>query len=63
MPLEIRELIIRAVVDEDEPSSAGAASAAGGHAPAPGAASAERARLVAECVEQVMEVLREQKER
>jgi hypothetical protein len=31
--------------------------------PPPGAGATERARLIAECVDQVMEVLRERKER
>ncbi len=51
MPVEIRELVIRATVADTE-SSAGEQTA-----------SADESALVAECVEQVLEVLRRQKER
>ncbi|MEX2382291.1 MAG: DUF5908 family protein [Opitutales bacterium] len=65
MPVEIRKLVIRAVVEEDKeagsPSMASPTAPTGGRPP--GAASSERARLIAECVDQVMDVLREQKER
>lgn len=57
MPIEIRELVIRTTVTGDD-GSAGA----GPQHPSPSARS-ERAAIVAECVEQVMEILREQKER
>jgi hypothetical protein len=61
MPIEIRELVIRATV-EDEGGETSAKPGAPGGKPPPGAASAERARLIAECVDQVMEVLREKRE-
>lgn len=64
MPLEIRELVIRATVEEDSAAAAGeTARPAASGGPAPGAAASDRARLIAECVEQVMEALRERKER
>jgi hypothetical protein len=65
MPIEIRELIIRATVEEDGDAASPSARASTGGAGAPpaGKAAAERARLIAECVDQVMEILREQKER
>jgi hypothetical protein len=50
MPIEIRELVIRATV-RDEAGSAG------------NARGDEREALVAVCIEQVMEILREEKER
>ena len=56
MPIEIRELVIRATVRDD----AGAAGAGGAGGDARGD---EREALVAECVEQVMEILRAEKER
>ncbi len=52
MPVEIRELVIRATVADTE-SSAGEQTGA----------SADESALVAECVEQVLEILRRQKER
>jgi len=59
MPVEIRELVIRATVGEESE----AATRNEGRPAPPGSASSERTRLIAECVDQVMEVLREQKER
>ena len=53
MPIEIRELVIRATV-RDDTGAAGAGGAVRGD---------EREALVAECIEQVMEILREEKER
>lgn len=55
MPLEIKELVIKAVVSTEKDS--GAAS------PAAGPEGGGREALVAECVEQVMEILREKAER
>jgi hypothetical protein len=64
MPIEIRQLVIRAIIEEDSGEASGSSEAAGGAgAPAPGAVASERARLIAECVDQVMETLREQRER
>ena len=53
MSIEIRELVIRATVS-DQSGSAGAGADARGE---------EREALVADCIEQVMEILREEKER
>jgi len=53
MPIEIRELVIRATV-RNASDSAGANT---------DAHSDERKALVAECIEQVMEILRQEKER
>ncbi|WP_186757799.1 DUF5908 family protein [Echinicola salinicaeni] len=50
MPIEIKELHIKITVDE---SGGGSKSSQGGN----------QQDLVAKCVEQVMEVIREQKER
>lgn len=58
MPIEIRELHIRVSVG----SSAGAAGPSSS-APAAGAGASVDKALVAECVEQVLQVLRDQKER
>jgi hypothetical protein len=55
MPIEIRELVIRARV---EPPSAAPTAA-----PAPAGGADERRDIVAECVEQVLEVLRQREER
>ena len=53
MPLEIKELVIRATVDSG-----------GGDETAPETGKpADRAALVAECVEQVLQILRREKER
>ncbi len=58
MPIEIRELHIRVSVHA---GAGGHAAGASGGAPADG--SATREALVAECVEQVLEVLRDERER
>lgn len=58
MPIEIRELHIRMSVTT--PEGGGPAGAPG---PAPGADGEARQALVAECVEQVVEMLRDQRER
>ena len=55
MPIEIRELVIRATVRDDVGAGAGGA---GGDVRGD-----DREALVAECIEQVMEILREEKER
>lgn len=56
MPLEIRELHIRVNVGGEAatPSSGAPASAAGGE---------DKDRILSECVEEVLRVLRERKER
>ena len=63
MPIEIRELVIRATVEEEPHAGPGKPPATRASGPPPGANATERARLIAECVDQVMEVLRERKER
>ena len=55
MPLEIRELIIKAELGTGE--GAGQAAQAGKNG------AGERERLVRACVEQVLEIMRERKER
>lgn len=61
MPVEIRELIIRTVVTGEE-SGSSPQTASGGQAGG-GAGKSNMAEIVAECVEQVMEILREERER
>ena len=58
MPIEIKELHIR--VSVNAPAGSKPAGAPG---PAPGAEGDARQALVADCVEQVLEVLRDQRER
>ena len=66
MAIEIRELYIKAVIDtgggkKAGEGSAGAATGAEGHAPGGGEANAEQ--MISLCVEKVMEILNEKKER
>jgi hypothetical protein len=58
VPIEIRELHIRVSVSGAEPGHP-----AGAAAPAPGAEGDAKQAMVAECVEQVMDLLRDRKER
>lgn len=58
MPIEIKELHIRMAVNV--PSGGKPAGALG---PAPGAEGDAMQSVVAECVEQVMQIIRDQKER
>ncbi len=58
MPIEIKELHIR--VSVNPPAGARPAGAPG---PAPGAEGEARGALVAECVERVLEILRDREER
>lgn len=58
MPIEIKELHIRVSV-----SAPAGNKPAGAPGAAPGAEGQARQTLVAECVEQVLEILRDQKER
>jgi hypothetical protein len=53
MPVEIRELVIRATVSAQRPEETPSADAAG----------RDTEELVAMCVEQVLEILRREKER
>ena len=73
MPVEIRKLVIQAAVEEPQggvgqggasgPAQTGASAEKMAGAPKPGSGARDRAAMVAECVEQVMEILGEQKER
>ena len=54
MPIEIKELHIKIKVDE---------GANKGNASNKGAAKEDKSQLIAVCVEEVMEILRQQKER
>ena len=58
MPIEIKELQIRVSVN-----APGGVEPAGARGPEPGAAGDAQAALVAECVDQVLQILRDQKER
>jgi hypothetical protein len=58
MPIEIRELFIRVSVT---PPAGG--TPAGAPGPGPGAGADARQALVRECVEQVMQILRDRQER
>ena len=53
MPIEIRELVIRTTVQES----------AGGKTSGRDGGSEDREEIIADCVEQVMAILREQEER
>lgn len=54
MPIEIRELVIRATVDPEKEESSGSTT---------GQAPSATQDIVAECVEQVLEILRRERER
>ncbi|KAA5548445.1 DUF5908 family protein [Adhaeribacter rhizoryzae] len=65
MPIEIRELHIKVVIDPDNSVSqnqTGNNSAAGSRAAANGS-EPDREALIAECLEQVMTILRDKNER
>ena len=55
MPIEIRELTIKAVVNNGAPAQGGAQGGAGG-------GGGDKKQIVAECVEKVMEILEKKKE-
>ena len=65
MPIEIRELVIRARISDEPDNNAGDADDSGiGRAPAHAGLSAEQAEhIVQECVRQVLRVLAQQQER
>lgn len=60
MPIEIKELHIKAVVNQAEHQ---ASSGAGNGAAGASLSSEETDKLVAECVEKVLEILRQRNER
>ncbi len=64
MPIEIRELTIRVSVNqspaEDSPSGG---AAGGGGSPQGGGGGGDKDQVIAECVEQVMEILKNKLER
>jgi hypothetical protein len=57
MPVEIKELVIKAVVNENGNNGASPASASGGQEGGP------QDVVIKLCVEKVLEILKEQKER
>jgi hypothetical protein len=59
MPVEIKELVIRAVVQQE----AGQAPAAGGAAHGPGAEDEDREAIVEAAVKEVLRILKASKER
>ena len=52
MPIEIRELVVEAIVGKDGQQPA-----------APANLAAQKKKIIAECVEQVLQILKEKKER
>lgn len=64
MPIQIRELHIRVVVNAAEsPPGSTAATGGGAQQPPPDKADADKDLIIAECVEQVMAVLRDKMEK
>jgi len=61
MPVEIKELHIRVAVNAKPPPQPGAKAAAAGAKPPQ--ASADKDAIVAECVDQVLELLQARKQR
>jgi hypothetical protein len=55
VPIEIRELVIKVTVDESGPGEKGGAGK--------GAGGSERAGIISDCVDQVMQILRDNSER
>ena len=58
MPIEIRELNIRIHVNQNQPEQDGKGAGGSSNGPAP-----EKDEVIAECVEQVMELLKNKQER
>lgn len=58
MAIEVRELVIRAVLEPEEKGGGGGGGAGAGGGPAP-----PTEEIVAECVEQVLDILRRREER
>lgn len=64
MPIQIRELHIRVVVNAGEsPPGSTAATGSSGNQQPPDKADADKDLIIAECVEQVMAVLRDKLEK
>ena len=61
MPIEIRELVIRARVEETPPQTASGGS--GSTSPSRGVSAADMQKIVAMCTEEVIRALTQQKER
>ena len=61
MPIEIRELVIRARVEETPPPTASGGN--GGVSPSRGVNAADMQKIVALCTEEVIRALTQQKER
>lgn len=57
MPVEIREIVIKATVNQNGPQGGGAAAAAGA------GSDSSTGDALQECIEQVMQVLQDKKER
>lgn len=62
MPIEIRELVIRARVEETPPKNA-SGSNGGAASPSRGMNAADMQKIVAMCAEEVIKALKQQKER
>lgn len=64
MPIEIRELHIKVIIDPNEPAPPGQGGRQAATASQAGSSSdPDRDALIAECVEQVLAILHEKKER
>ena len=61
MPIEIRELVIRARVENSPQATSGGSS--GGSSPQRGMSPADMQQIVARCAEEVVKALKQQKER
>ncbi|MGV3589265.1 MAG: DUF5908 family protein [Adhaeribacter sp.] len=63
MPIEIRELHIKVIIDPSNTPASNAGSSAGTGSSGSSNGESDRDSLIAECVEQVMSILREKNER
>jgi len=62
MPIEIKELVIRVVLGDEDPSGRGASEGVASSAAAAPDAAAQQA-IVQECVRQVLQILARERER